>query len=95
MRTLPTLDSGFSTAVVKPITEIERPDIIQLVKYYYRLRKLYFGNSKLALSQMSQGDRIGIYKEIIDLDYFFGILKVNAFDIFQSEINPRNARIKI
>lgn len=91
-RELPTFDSGFSRAFVKPITDIERTDIHQLVFYYYRLRNLYFGTSKNGISQLSQGERIGVYKEIIDLDYFFSVLKVIPFDVFQSEINPKNAR---
>lgn len=92
LRELPTLEEGFSKAFVKPITEIEHTDIVQLVKYYYRLRNLYFGTSKLGLSEMSQGDRIGIYKEINDLDYFFKILKTDPYFIMQTFINPKNAR---
>lgn len=92
IRELPTLEEGFSRAFVKPITEIEHTDIVQLVKYYYRLRNLYFGTSKLGLSEMSQGERIGVYKEIMDLEYFLKVLKVDAWQTFQTFINPKNAR---
>lgn len=73
MRQIITNNEGFSTAFVKPIADYTQEDLGQLAKYYYMLRK-YYTDDRSGINQYSHGWKLGVYKELKDIEYFFVLL---------------------